>query len=98
MNITTPQQLWIIALRSLQIQVSPTHYERWLKNSVGLTYDSGLFVVGVPHASVAEWLRERLSSLIRRTLITITGYDLDVEFRVVAASHVSTGMAPDEGS
>ncbi|MBI4286856.1 MAG: chromosomal replication initiator protein DnaA [Chloroflexi bacterium] len=102
MNITSPQQVWSVALGSLQVQVSPTNYETWLKNTVGLSYDSGLFVVGVPHGFAAEWLQKRLHSLVRRTLIDITGHDLDVEFSVANAPHISTSRvvppAPVESS
>lgn len=85
MNFRSPQLLWETALGSLQIQVSPANYITWLKNTIGLSFESGLFVVGVPHAFGAEWLQRRLHSLIRRTLIDITGQDLEVEFRVLSS-------------
>jgi len=85
LNIKSPQQIWQTALGSLQVQVNPANYTTWLKDTVGLGYDSGLFIVGVPHGFGVEWLQRRLHSLVRRTLIDITGHDLEVEFRVISS-------------
>lgn len=84
-DIRSSQQIWETALGSLRVQVTPANYNTWLKNTVGLSYESGLFIVGVPHAFGVEWLQKRLHSLIRRTLIEITGHDLEVEFQVISA-------------
>lgn len=93
---SSPQQIWVVALGSLQVQVSPANYDTWLKNTIGLGYDSGLFTVGVPHAFAVEWLQKRLHSLIRRTLIDVVGQDLDVEFRVASASQVHKTLVRPE--
>jgi chromosomal replication initiator protein len=41
-----------------------------------------VFVVGVPNVFVAEWLSKRLYPLVRKTLVDITGKDIDVRFEV----------------
>ena len=88
LNTRSPQQIWETALGSLQVQVNPANYTTWLKDTVGLSYESGLFMVGAPHSFGVEWLQRRLHSLIRRTLIDITGHDLEVEFKVISAPAV----------
>ena len=93
MNTRSPQQIWLAALGSLQVQVNPANYTTWLKDTIGLSYDSGLFIVGVPHAFGMEWLQRRLHALVRRTLIDITGHDLEVEFRVISAPIVTSKTA-----
>ena len=39
-------------------------------------------MVGVPNVFVAEWLSKRLYPLVRKTLVDITGKDMDVRFEV----------------
>ncbi len=84
-----PQKIWQSALEQLQLQVSKPNYNTWLKDSKGISFDKDCFVVGVPNTFVAEWLRERLSSLIKRTLSNIIGRTVDVQFTVL-----SSEMAP----
>ncbi|MFO7997214.1 MAG: chromosomal replication initiator protein DnaA [Dehalococcoidia bacterium] len=76
------KEIWKRALGELQIQVSKPNYNTWLGDSQGLTYQDNLFVVGVPNIFVAEWLSKRLYPLVRKTLIDITGKDVDVQFMV----------------
>ncbi len=74
--------IWQKALGELQTQVSRANYNTWLRNSHGISFEGGLFVVGTPSAFVAEWLAKRLHSLIKKTLTGVTGVDAQVEFRV----------------
>lgn len=74
--------IWQKALGELQTQVSRANYNTWLRNSQGVSFEDGVFVIGTPSAFVAEWLAKRLQSLIRKTLANVTGTDTQVEFRV----------------
>ncbi len=75
-------ETWQKALGELQTQVSRANYNTWLRNSHGVSYDNGVFVVGTPSAFVAEWLTKRLRSLVKKTLTHVVGYDIEVEFIV----------------
>lgn len=78
-----PQKIWQSVLEQLQLQVSKPNFDTWLKDTRGVSFGKDSFVVGVPNAFVAEWLRERLSSLIRRTLSNVIGRTVDVQFTVL---------------
>jgi len=77
-----PQKIWQSALEQLQLQVSKANYETWLSDTRGVEFSQDTFVVAVPSIFVAEWLRERLYSLIKRTLSNIIGRTVEVQFSV----------------
>lgn len=76
------KEIWQTALGKLQIQVSKANYTTWLGDSQGLVCHDNVFVVGVPNVFVAEWLSKRLYPLVRKTLVDITGKDIDVRFEI----------------
>jgi chromosomal replication initiator protein len=80
--LESAREIWQSALGKLQIQVSKANYTTWLSDSQGLNCRDDVFVVGVPNVFVAEWLSKRLCPLVRKTLVDITGKDIDVRFEV----------------
>jgi chromosomal replication initiator protein len=77
------KDIWEAALGELQLQLSRTNYDTWLKDTVGLSYQGDQFVVGVPSTFSIEWLEKRLTSLIQKTLIGIIGGDgVSVRFEI----------------
>ncbi len=76
------KEIWERALGKLQIQVSKANYTTWLSNSQGLSCQDNTFVISVPNVFVAEWLSKRLYPLVRKTLVDITGNDIDVRFEI----------------
>jgi len=80
--LESAKEIWQSALGKLQIQVSKANYTTWLSDSQGLSCHDNIFVVGVPNVFVAEWLSKRLYPLVRKTLVDITGNDIDVRFEI----------------
>jgi chromosomal replication initiator protein len=80
--LESAKEIWQTALGKLQIQVSKANYTTWLSDSQGLNCHDNVFVVGVPNVFVAEWLSKRLYPLVRKTLVDITGKDIDVRFEI----------------
>ncbi len=80
-------EVWEAVLGELQLQVTKTNYDTWLRETVGLGYHNGQLVVGVSSPFAIEWLEKRWHSLIRKTLISVSGYDLKVRFQIQAAQH-----------
>ncbi len=76
-----PRQIWDAALGQLQMHVTKPNFETWLKNTVGLEYKDGEFVVGVPNAFVAETLEQRMYQLISRSLESVVGSESEFEIR-----------------
>jgi chromosomal replication initiator protein len=85
--LESTRDIWQKALGELQTQISRANYNTWLRDSHGVSYENGVFVVGTPNAFVAEWLTKRLHSLVRKTLTGVTGSDTDVQFVVHDVSH-----------
>jgi len=84
--LESTHDIWLKALGELQTQISRANYNTWLRNSHGVSYDNGVFVVGTPSAFVAEWLTKRLHSLVRKTLTHVIGTETDVQFVVHEAA------------
>lgn len=84
------KDIWQSALGKLQIQVSKANYTTWLSDSQGLNCHDNVFVVGVPNVFVAEWLSKRLYALVRKTLVDITGRDVDVRFEIHNRQQLAT--------
>lgn len=88
------QRIWEAALGEIQLQVTRTNYDTWLKDTVGLAYAEHRFVIGAPNAFATEWLQKRLRSLIRKILAAITKEELEVQFQTFQPS--SSLQAGDE--
>jgi len=97
-TIPNAKEVWQAALGELQLQVSRTNYNTWLKDTVGVDFDGRRFVVGVPNAFVADWLETRLKSLIRKTLCSILACSVEVDFRITQARNGRRGETNLAGS
>ena len=75
--------LWETALAQLQLQVTRPNFDTWLKDTVGMQFDNGLFVVGAPNDFATAWLSTKLRPLIAKTLSGIVGRPVDVSFRLL---------------
>jgi len=89
--LESTKEIWQTALGRLQIQVSKANYTTWLSDSQGVGWQDNVFIVGVPNVFVAEWLSKRLYPLVRKTLVDITGKDLDVRFEIRNREQPATG-------
>ncbi len=96
------QDIWDAALGEMEMEVSRPNFETWLKDTRGISYDSDLFTVAVPNTFIAEWLENRLRSLIKKTLATIIGRKVNVQFIVQsiagASAPVAAGLQTDGGT
>jgi chromosomal replication initiator protein len=86
-------RLWETALGRLQLQVTRPNYDTWLKDTVGLRFEEGRFIVGAPSDFATEWLSTRLRPLIGKVLTALTGQGLDVGFEVLGAAGLSQEAA-----
>ena len=90
------QEIWEAALGELQLQVNKPNFRTWFRGAKGLAYQGDQFVIGVANAFVAEYLDKNQRSLIEKTLIGLTGRDVNVVFRVNSASPGSSASCPDQ--
>ena len=83
MDDPAAQRIWHAALGQLQIHVTRPNYETWLKDTVGLRLEDGLFVVGAPTEFIKEWLTTRMRGLVTQTLGGILGRPVEVGFEII---------------
>ncbi|MBI2957600.1 MAG: chromosomal replication initiator protein DnaA [Chloroflexi bacterium] len=89
------REVWETTLGQLELQVTRSVYDTWLKSTTGIGFEDDRFVVGVPNSFVAESLETRFQSLVRKTLLGVVGQDLGVEFRVTQGAN---GHSPRPGA
>jgi len=70
--------------------VTRPNYETWLKDTVGICFNNGLFVVGAPSDFVTAWLSTKLRPLITKTLSSIVGQPLEVSFQLLGSDPAKT--------
>lgn len=77
-----PEQVWQAALGELQLQMTKATFDTWFKTSRVVAYEDGTFVIGVSSAYAKDWLENRLSGTIKRTLNGIVGRSVEVKYVV----------------
>jgi len=76
------EQAWQSALGQLQMEMPKASFDTWVRDTKIVTYEDGLFTIGVRNAYARDWLDSRLSSTVRRLLIGIMNRDVEVSFVV----------------
>jgi hypothetical protein len=74
------EQAWQSALGQLQMEMPKASFDTWMRDAQLLSYQNGLFVIGVKNAYTREWLESRLSSTLIRLLMGIMNRTVDVRF------------------
>lgn len=82
MTVRSAKEIWEAAKGGLQIEVSRSNYETWLKDTIGVSYQRNQFVVGTNSVFAVEYLERRLCSLIKKTLMKVIGQEVRVQFQV----------------
>jgi len=90
-EIRSATQIWEAALGALQVQVNKPNYHTWLAKTIGLNYQDGQFIIGVPSTFVAEYLDKNQRSLIEKVLTGIIHSDVKVLFKVIANQPAGRG-------
>ncbi|MBN2146726.1 MAG: chromosomal replication initiator protein DnaA [Anaerolineales bacterium] len=76
------KQAWQAALGQLQMDMPKASFDTWARNAELVTYEDGVFVIGVPNAYARDWLDNRLSSTVTRLLTGIMNRTVEVRFIV----------------
>jgi chromosomal replication initiator protein len=92
-----PEQIWQAALGQLQMEIPKGTFDTWVRGTTLLTHEDGSYVVGVGNAYAKDWLENRLSAAVRRTLTGIVGRTVEVRFVVwPSAGHGAGLVEPPE--
>lgn len=77
-----PNEVWQAALGELQLQMTRDTFNTWLKPTTVISYEDGTLIIGVENGYVKDWLSNRLSTTIERTVTSIVGRTVEVNFAV----------------
>ncbi len=77
-----PQEAWQAALGQLQIQMDKAAFDTWLRGTQVLAFQDGQFTIGVDNAYAKDWLKERLSPTIERTLTDLMDCPVSLAFAI----------------
>ncbi|TAK31339.1 MAG: chromosomal replication initiator protein DnaA [Chloroflexota bacterium] len=93
MEAQKTRQIWQAVLGELQLQVTRANYDTWLKETFVVGTEEGTVVVGAPSTFAVEWLENRLHSLVKKTLSTVAGEEMEVRF-VVTQDNADAPRSP----
>ena len=103
MTVRTPASVWAAALGQLQITINRPHFDTWLRDTAGLAYDDGVFVVGTRTDYISEFLEVRMRKQILTALDRVIGAPVQVRFEVARAQEddpvaLSPGERPTDAT
>ena len=81
MSINT-DQVWQTALGQLQLQMTRATFDTWVKDTYIVEQEDDYLVIGTKNVFAKDWLENRLSNTISRTLASVLGRPVGIEFIV----------------
>ena len=72
----------------------PANFDTWLRPTRGIGCENNVLLVGVPTTYGREWLEQRLSSVLHRTLRELGRGELELRFQVVSELAEKNGRRP----
>jgi chromosomal replication initiator protein len=90
-----PEQAWQAALGQLQMDLSKAAFDTWVRSAELISYEDGVFTVGVQNAYARDWLESRLASTVSRILMGIMNRPVSVRFSVGQREVVPTQAQAD---
>lgn len=87
-----PEKVWSAALGELQLQVSRSTFDTWLRDARLVSCEDGKYIVGVESGFARDWLDARMRTTVERTVAGIVGTASAVSFVVWPRDP----MVPDE--
>lgn len=86
----SPAEVWQAALGELQLQMTGATFNTWLGRAGLVGYRDGLFTVGVHNEHAKDWLEHRMQGMIQRSLASVCGRAVNVQF-VVLSKELAAG-------
>lgn len=83
------EQAWLAASGQLQMEMPKASYDTWVREAEFLSYEDGLFIIGVPNTYARDWLDGRISSTVTRMLTGIMNRTVSVRFVVWQKGNVA---------
>jgi chromosomal replication initiator protein len=83
-DVMSPNLAWKTTLGELELQMTKATFNTWLRDARLLKLDENDYVIGVRNDYAKDWLENRLSDTILRTLNAVVGEDVGLRFQVSA--------------
>ena len=89
------EHAWQATLGQLQLEMSKASFDTWVSCAEFLNYDEAdrCFEIGVKNAYAKDWIEDRLSATMKRTLTGMMGCPVDIKVKVWSAA---PKPAPDD--
>ncbi len=82
------EQAWQVAIGQLQMDMPKAAFDTWVSAAELVSYEEGIFTIGVKNAYARDWLADRLSATVQRILAGAMDRDVKVHFTVWQQSPV----------
>lgn len=86
--------LWHVTLQDLQLQMTQSTFDAWLRGTVGMGQQDGTLLVAVGSEYAREWLENRLDGIIARTVARRAGQEIPIQFVVVGEAEDERRLEP----
>ena len=77
-----PAQAWQATLGQLQMDMPKPSFDTWVRDAEFVSYEDGVFIIGVKNAYARDWLENRLTSTISQKLSGILNRTVEPRFIV----------------
>ncbi|MCB0154216.1 MAG: chromosomal replication initiator protein DnaA [Anaerolineae bacterium] len=77
-------QVWQVALGQLQLQMTRATFDTWVKDTRLVSKTGDKLVIGTKSAFAKDWLENRLLPTISRTVASILGHAVSIQFIIDA--------------
>lgn len=84
--VNNTDQVWQTTLSQLQLQMTRATFDTWVKDTHIVDHENDCLVIGTKNVFAKDWLENRLSNTISRTLANVLGHSVVIEFVVDSAN------------
>jgi len=87
------ERAWQSALGQLQMEMPKASFDTWVRDSMPVSFENGVFTISVRNAYARDWLESRLSTTVTRLLAGIMNREISVRFAVIERDDETSEVA-----
>jgi chromosomal replication initiator protein len=84
------QQLWQSVLGNIEVSLSKANFTTWFKNTSILEKNNDYIIVAVPNSFTKEWLQNKYSTEILKTLRAVAPEVREIRYQVLGAGSIQS--------
>ncbi len=89
-----PSHAWQSVIGQLQMEMPKATFDTWVRDAQFLSFNDNTFTIGLKNAYARDWVENRLTSTISRTLTGIMNHTVDLNFIVSQQDISASSSAP----